>query len=134
MDTIIQLAYGVKIDSLHDKNNAVIGNASKVLGTDLSIHDFIVFTLAFCAPKLSSKLKLRFKAKVMDFFEKLALDIITPKREELRKHGSIAKATSFIDLLLEAEHEAQNSGELNGLYNKKSNRCKSCVRGHTLIT
>ena len=82
------------------------------------------------APKLSVKLGVRVNGDVIDFFHKMSLDIINAKRDEIQSRGSIAKPTNFIELLLEAEHNAQIE-QTNGTDDevKKSEKCKlgECV-------
>ena len=124
MDTIIQMAYGAKIDSLAEKDNPIITNVKKLFSTDLPLKDNFIFLLTLIAPTLCVKLGIRFNGDVVDFFHKMSLDIINKKREEIKSRGSI-KPTNFIEFLLEAEQDAQNGNiESDGEGGKKSGKCK----------
>ena len=124
MDTIIQMAYGVQIDSLADQDNPIITNAKRFFSTDQSFKNLFSFSLAFAAPKLATKLGIRVNGDVLDFFERIAMDIISKKRDEIESRGSISRATNFIELLLEAEQEAYKMSHVDESRKKPSNKCK----------
>ncbi|KAJ6218346.1 hypothetical protein RDWZM_009503 [Blomia tropicalis] len=104
MDTIIQVAFGTKVDSLVEPNNPVITYAKKLFSVDISFKNIIKFTMILMAPKLANFLKIRINPEVTDFFYKFSMDIINQKRKNM-KNGNIGKANNFIELLLEAEVE-----------------------------
>lgn len=132
IDTIIQIAFGVKVDSLNDPTNPIIVNGRKIFQQDISALDLIKFTLIFFAPKLAELFKLEINESTTDFFTNLSLGIIDQKREEIAKQKSFAKANSFIEFMLEAEaenkkmneEEGNNSLDENGNQAKKPTKCK----------
>ena len=118
MDTIVQIAFGKKIDSLVEPNNPVLVNAKRLLQQNIPVQDVIKYTIILMSPKLAKFLDLRPSYNEVEFFKKFSHQIIQEKRAEfteaLRK-GEKVKATNFIELLIEAECEcnrvSQNEGK-----------------------
>lgn len=106
--SIVQVAFGIKINSLVEKNNPVITYAQQLLSTDLSFANLIRFTLIFMAPKVANFIGVRLNAEAIDYFGEFSNKIMADKRKLYSKsnHG---KASNFIELMLEAEVE--NCGE-----------------------
>src|SRR5690606_13685901 len=59
MHTVIQVAFGVKVDSLVDGNNPIITHAKKLFSVDISLKNIVKFTLIIMTPKLSKLLRVR---------------------------------------------------------------------------
>ncbi|KAH7639178.1 cytochrome p450-like protein [Dermatophagoides farinae] len=108
MDTVLQVAFGCKIDSLIEPNNQIIVMARRLFNTDLSLKNIIAFVFAFFLPPFFSKIfNIRINGDVTDFFGKFAIDLIERKRKEFAKKD-FSKASTFLEFLLEAEHELEN--------------------------
>ena len=105
MDTIIQVAFGVKVDSMIDDKNPVIINAKQAFSTDINIKSILIFLIGFTMPKLSKLVTLIVGNPLFDFFENMTVKIIDDKRKEFKNRENLGKASSFIELLLEAEAE-----------------------------
>ncbi|XP_075589004.1 cytochrome P450 3A24-like [Dermatophagoides farinae] len=105
MDTILQVAFGCQIDSLIEPDNPIIKNAKKSFGTDMSIKNILMFIIMFTMPSYITKIfKLRPNNEVLNFFHDFSLDIIERKRKEFDEKD-FSKASTFIEFLIEAEHE-----------------------------
>jgi len=111
MDTIVQIAFGVKIDSLVNKDNPVILNAKKMFSMDMSLKNLISVATIFLCPPLAKLLGLSFNKEQADFFMKFSKKIIDEKRAIMKKNKGHFKPNSFIELMLEAEKE--NLSETN---------------------
>lgn len=110
MDTIIQVAFGIKLDSLAaDEHHPVIVHARKLFSTRMPVKDIVGFMIMFTWPTLAQWLGIRFHGEVMDFFDKFASEIVAEYRRESRDK-LLGKANNFIELLLEAEMEGENGG------------------------
>lgn len=104
MDTIMQVAFGLKVDSLQDTDNQTVQMAKKAFSSDIKLKQIIQFTLLFLLPKLMKL--IGFRNEVMEYFKDFSLKIIKRKREELKRDAaSLGKASNFLELLLEAEAE-----------------------------
>ncbi|KAJ6222391.1 hypothetical protein RDWZM_000936 [Blomia tropicalis] len=66
--------------------------------------NLVAITLTFASPKLASLLDVRINRVPIEFFHKMALEIIKQKRSELHDKTKI-KGTNFIECLLQAEVE-----------------------------
>lgn len=132
MDTIIQVAFCTKVDSLIDPNNPIIKNVKKLSG-DMSLKNILIFALIFICPKFTKKFLKRFRLNgdVVDFFTAFAQEIINTKRKEFQEKD-FSKANTFIEFLLEAEHEfemqQQETNQMNNLEKneeyRKTLKCK----------
>lgn len=138
MDTIIQVLFGIKVDSLIDPNNLIIINVKKMFSTDLSLKNALIFFMIFSGGNFMRKFLryFRLNGDVLEFFTNFSLKIIEEKRKEF-KQKDFAKASTFIEFLLEAEHELdlhkdvltkQTNGGINGVNHDDSNvkliKCK----------
>lgn len=135
MDTVIQVAFGTKVDSLVETDNPIICNAKKLFSVDMSITDIIKFTLLFMAPQIAKFLKIEFKPDVLNFFETFSGQIISKKREDLSKSVFNTKATSFLELLLEAEAEDEKLSKLEETektneFGSKKTKCKFLIKSN----
>ncbi|KAI2811727.1 Thromboxane-A synthase [Blomia tropicalis] len=104
MDTIVQIAFGIKIDSLVEIDNPIIHHAKMLFSTNFTFRNLVAITLTFASPKLASLLDVRINRVPIEFFHKMALEIIKQKRSELHDKTKI-KGTNFIECLLQAEVE-----------------------------
>ncbi|XP_027196234.2 cytochrome P450 3A56-like [Dermatophagoides pteronyssinus] len=105
MDTILQVAFGCQIDSLIEPNNIIIKNVKKLFNTDMSLKNIVMFLIMFSMPSFIAKIfKVRPNNEVITFFSKFSLDIIERKRKEFIEKD-FSKASTFIEFLIEAEHE-----------------------------
>lgn len=120
MDTILQVAFGVKVDSMIDTNNPVIVHAKKIFTKDINVKQIIRFMIAFTMPGLLKYFGNFVRNPVFDYFEKFALKIIEQKRIEFGSKENLGKANNFIELLLEAEAEGL---ELKSNKEEKSVKC-----------
>ena len=107
MDTIIQVGFGVKVDSLVDIDNPIIKHAKKLFSTDLPLKELVNTGFVILLPKLAHLLGIRLNAEEIDFFQKMALDIIDKKRKELKEKKTFGKGKNLIEIMLEAEAEGQ---------------------------
>ena len=121
MDSIIQVAFGIKIDSLGDPTNPVLQHAKKFFSTNLSLGNLLTFAISFFAPSVSKWLGLRLNRVPVDYFRKLTLEILHKKRRELanQDHHVEWKASNFVELMLQAEVEqaALDGGQLKQITN-----------------
>lgn len=106
MDTIMQVAFGTKVNSLHDKNNPIVAQAKTLFSNDISIGKVIAMMIFVILPGLTALLgKLGLQDDAIGFFKDFSLKVINEKREKLKKGESLGKASNFLELLLEAEAE-----------------------------
>ena len=84
MDTVIQVAFGTKVDSLADPNNPVIQNVRKVFSTDAGVKQIATLALLFVFPKIAKMFGIQFQAATMKFFKEFSEQIIKQKKEKLR--------------------------------------------------
>ena len=129
MDSILQVAFGVKVDSLLEQNNPTIVNAKKVFA-NLSLGRLIGLTIAIMFPRLGKLLKVGFSDGVLEYFQDFSMEIIKRKREEFATSEVQGKGNTFLELLLEAEAEYETQTKENGGENeeKKSVKCKFCFK------
>ena len=128
MDTIIQVAFGVKLDSFNNPDNPIITNGRKVFQMNLGFWGVIQFLVIIFAPKLAKWLNIEIAKEETEFFRKMATKIMDQKRAEFDKAKSYAKANSFIEFMLEAEEEGRRlsvSNETNELPENRPIKCKS---------
>jgi len=114
MDTIIQVSYGIRVDSLND-DNPIIYWAKKAF-RDISLLNVMKFILIFGAPKLAKFLKLRVNADINDYFKEFSKKIIDERKKdlaELTAKGQPFKATNFLDFMIEAENAANTEEEMD---------------------
>ena len=126
MDTIIRVAFGRKMDSLSDPNNPIIFHVNKLFSLDFSPLAILGFLVVLFCPSIAKKLGLRFQKKSVDFFYDLSKDIIEQKRidfEQKKSSTNKDKASNFIELLIEAEAEVQQS-EKAETNSGKASKCK----------
>lgn len=112
MDTIIQTAFGTKIDSLKEPNSPIVKHASKFFEKDISLKDFGRFFLMSIAPKISKKIEIQFNPEFNKFCLQLATKIIDEKKSSFGsqlKEADPTKASNFIELMLEARRETENN-------------------------
>jgi len=128
MDTIVQIAFGVKIDSLVEKDNALLKHAKSIFQTDFKLYNVWVIAMTFLCRPLAKALNLRMNPEAVDYFESLTRDIIKNKRELLKNNNNnnleYSKATNFIELLLEAENEWLRLEKGNGNAEKTTKAIK----------
>ena len=104
LDTIIQIGFGIKVDSLADDNNQLVVNVKKSFSKNMPKIEILKSMMIFLFPKLSNRLGIGLNREVVNFLTKIALEIIVKKREELKQKVS-GKATNLIEIMLEAELE-----------------------------
>ena len=124
MDTIIQVAFGMKVDSLVDENNQIIVMAKRLFQQDLSLKNVGLAAIVFLFPRIASALNLKINGDVTDYFTKFSTEIIKNKREEYSKSKSFGKADSFIELILEAEAENEKLADFVSEDGKKLSKCE----------
>ena len=122
MDTIIQVGFGVKVDSLVDIDNPIIKKEKKLFSTDLPLKELVNTGFVILLPKLAHLLGIRLNAEEIDFFQKMALDIIDKKRKELKEKKTFGKGKNLIEIMLEAEAEGQLDAQNES---QKRLKCKS---------
>ena len=107
MDTILQIAFGSKVDSLKDPNNKIVLMAKKLFQTDISYAAMFFFLILFMFPKLSIKIARLFNINqdFIKFFKEFSMEIIRKKRDELKDSKNMGKANNFLEMMLEAEAE-----------------------------
>lgn len=110
MDSIVQVAFGLKIDSLTEKNHPVITNAYRLFSADFSIRNLLIVASLLLVPKIAKLLGLRFNGKSIDYFSEFSTKILKDKRAAYTKEKE-GKASNFIELMLEAEVDLQNNNE-----------------------
>ena len=131
MDTVIQAAFGAKVDSLTDQNNPIIVNIKKIFGRDMTLKTILTLVALSTTPRLCKLFGVRFAREAVTFFEKLASDIVNKKREEFRaNHEKRAKANNFIELMIEAEFELEHLQQTNGGGDAKQKAVKCKVFDH----
>ncbi|KAH9526637.1 cytochrome P450 3A4 [Dermatophagoides farinae] len=114
MDSIIQISMGIKIDTIHDPNNLIIQNASKLFGQGMSFTELTIFALATAFPNFVKLLGFKFQAEAMKFLANISREIIQKKREEMKIRSKSQKASNFIELILEVEQEQKQVLEQSG--------------------
>lgn len=121
MDTIIQVAFSTKVDSLIDPNNPIIKNVKK-LSNEVSLKNILIFAFIFICPKFTKKFLKRFRLNgdVVDFFTGFAQEIINTKRKKFQEKD-FSKANTFIEFLLEAEHEFEIQQQQQQIINQADN-------------
>lgn len=115
METIIHVAFGVKVDSLADPTNPIIVYAKKSFQNDMSVLTFIQIMTIVLMPGVAEKLGFRYRGDIIDFFRAFAEEIILRKKKELAEMstsgggGDVKSASnsSFLELVLEAEEEGR---------------------------
>ncbi|XP_075675795.1 cytochrome P450 3A31-like [Dermatophagoides pteronyssinus] len=108
MDTILQVAFGCKIDSIIEPNHQLVITARKLFNADLSLKSILEMSFIYFFPPFFSKLfKIRLNGDEMNFFGKFTSELIERKRIEFAQKD-FSKASTFIEFLLEAEHELEN--------------------------
>ena len=130
MDTIIQVAFGVKMDSFNNPNNPIVTNGRKIFQMDLGFWSILQFLVIIISPKLAKLLSIEIAKEEVEFFTKMATDIMDQKRAEFDKVKSYAKANSFVEFMLEAEEEGRRlsvskNNDTNELAENKPIKCKS---------
>ena len=111
MDTIIQVGFGVKVDSLVDPNNPIIVNVKNMFSVDLPYREIFNSALVFIMPKIANLLGVRLNSNETSFFHKISMEIIKKKRQELEEKKSFGKGNNLIEIMLEAEAENQNDSQ-----------------------
>ena len=122
MDTIFQVAFGTKVDSLSDPANPIIRNSKQIFSNDLTLGRALGVLIVLIAPKYGISALRAFGAfEWLYFFEDFSLKIIRQKREELRQRrgqsqngGTVDKANNFLEMLIEAEAENEEHQPMNG--------------------
>src|SRR6218665_1014202 len=117
MDTIIQIAFGIKIDSLIDRDNPILVHAKSLFQQDMTVKDTFLWTMILLLPKVAMALNLVPFKKEMKFFSQLSDGIIQKKRKEFElanKTGDKVKPTNFIELMVEADYECNKLNQLEG--------------------
>ena len=130
MDTIIQVAFGVKLDSFNNPNNPIVTNGRKIFQMDVGLWSILQFLVIIISPKLAKLLSIEIAKEEVEFFTKMATDIMDQKRAEFDKVKSYAKANSFVEFMLEAEEEGRRlsvskNNDTNELAENKPIKCKS---------
>lgn len=110
MDSNVQVAFGLKIDSLAEKDHPVIVNAHRLFSNDFNFKNLMVVVTLLMAPKLAKLLGIRFNRESIDFFTEFATKILIDKRAAYTK-DSTKKANNFLELMLKAEVDLQNNNE-----------------------
>ena len=125
MDTILQVAFGTKVDSLKDPDNKIVKMAKKIFQSDITLSTMIMFAMFFLFPKFAFKLMKLFNINqdFVIFFKEFSIEIIRKKRAELKNNKNTGKATNFLEMLLEAEdeHEQMLAKENSGTNAIKDN-------------
>ncbi len=122
--SIVQVAFGVKIDSLVEADHPVIVNAKRLFSNDLTYANLVRFTLLFMAPKLANLLGIRINAQSVDYFNVFSTKIIADKRKSYLKGGGHGKASNFIELMLEAEAEEGGGNFTDALHGEEKEKLK----------
>ena len=104
MDSIIQIAFGIKIDSLMDPKNPILLASRKIFQNDFGIEKILKITLLQLLPGIAKMLDIRLFGPQFALFGKISKEIIDKKRESL-SNNVIQKPTNYIELILEAEAE-----------------------------
>lgn len=110
IDTIVQISFGIKVDSCVDENVPIISYAQKLLTADVTLKAMVEFAIMSTLPKVANLFNFGFNQEAIDYFDKIAIEIVKKKREEIDT-GKAGKASNFIELLLEVEKDQQNNNE-----------------------
>ena len=109
MDSIVQIAFGVKVDSLVDGNHPLIKHAKSIFQQDLGFYNLLVVVLTVLAPWVVKLFGMRMNGAALHYMGELAKGIIQKKKEDMKdannNNPESSKANNFIELLLEAENE-----------------------------
>ncbi|XP_054158288.1 cytochrome P450 3A6-like [Oppia nitens] len=99
MEVIIQVAFGTRVDTLFDRDNPFIGNASKLFSTDFSLR---LLTINMW-PEMAKLLRLPLVDKsVTKFFREFTQKIIADRLSSGQQLSEItAKRTDFLQLMLD---------------------------------
>lgn len=92
MDTIIQVSYGIRVDSLNDGNPLSTGLRRLSVTSVCSMWWSLYW---FWRPKLAKFLKLRVNADINDYFKRILKKIIDEKKKDLAE--LTAKGSAFQD-------------------------------------
>ena len=120
MNTIIQVSYGLRIDSLND-SHPIIVHAKKAF-QGFSVKNLFIFFVMLTSPKLAKLLGLRINASVFDYFDNFSTKIIDQRKKdlkELKAKGQTFKASNFLDFMIEAEEELENDEK-----HENNHKCK----------
>lgn len=126
METIIHVAFGVKVDSLADPTNPIIVYAKKSFQNDMSVLTFISIMAIVLMPGIAEKIGIRYRGDITDFFRAFAEEIIVRKKKELAEmsilggDGKSTSSSSFLELVLEAEEEGRRQEQQTNDDQRKS--------------
>ncbi|KAF7488624.1 Cytochrome P450 3A24 [Sarcoptes scabiei] len=123
IDTIIQMAFGLKVNSMQDPNNYTVKMAKQIFEEDITLRDTVLFCLGWTCPWLAKFFGFRFKPEAVSHFKKLTFEIFIRKRDDISRNDTkldMKRAPiNFIDLLLEVEKDSIKS---NGSIENRMNQ------------
>lgn len=116
MNTIINIAFGIKVNAIDDEHNPIIVNGQKCFNTNMSFKFLLLSTMVIWFPKLSRWLGINLSNDHFDYFINLSKMVIEEKRKQLLEHKLTGKANNFIELLLDAESEIGHNDNTKCLF------------------
>ena len=121
MNSIIQVAYGIRVDSLNE-GHPIIKHVKEFFG-GFNLNNLFAFFVMLTVPKLANMLKIRINGAATDFFRDFSTEIIEKRKKdlaEMKAKGEAFKPNNFLDFMIEAEHENENESNEE----EKKNKCK----------
>lgn len=111
IDVITSCAFGIKTDALKDTKHPIVVNGKKLFDVDISLS----LLIGFIAPQISKLLRLEgLDRNALQYFDKLTNQIKNKRREV-----NVTK-TDFIQLMIDANNEAENQIKSGNSANKRS--------------
>ena len=133
MNTIIQVSYGIRVDSLND-SHPIIVNAKKAF-QGFTFKNLVKFWFMLVTPKIAKLLNLRVSPEVTDYFKDFSTKIIDQRKKdlaEMKARGESFKANNFLDFMIEAENEMKETNSEEEMKNKcklpSKNRFQKCCK------
>lgn len=100
LDVIASTAFGAKLDSMRDPNNAIASQMKRFFGNNISLKSLIVLFF----PQLMKYLNLYiFNYEVLCFLSKLTQQLIEERKQLIKKKAPLPR--DVIQLLLDAKRE-----------------------------
>lgn len=120
IDTIVQVLFGIKVDSLIETTNPIIHHAKKLFTNNLTVRNIFEMLLILLFPKVAKFLGIRIYKEVIEYFQKISSQIIETKRAELSEKGNLGTARNFIEMMIESDFAHANSADNP----KQMSKCK----------
>lgn len=125
METVIQIAFGIKVDSLEEPKHPFIVNVKNFISRDLPKKENLFILIDFMFPSIAYKMGIRVFANMFGFFRKVALEIANEKRKEFNQNkikNANYKGSNLIEMMFEAELDL-NKANID-IEKPKQNKCE----------